>query len=102
MKVVILILSTCLLSIANGRKNKPLPFTCPEDVKGGIDPINDPSVRRQLDSSTYFEYRAALALVPCSATALQAFVEDNLNTEFTVAVAFIYDQPIEDLKYWLE
>merc|ERR1719367_1460495 len=100
--LITLLSTTCLISLSNGRRNKPLPFTCPQEIEGGNDPKEVEKIKRQLNQDDYLQYRAALALVPCTATAQKAFLEKDLNTEFTVAVAFIYDKSMEDLKYWLE
>ena len=91
-----------MINISNGRRNKPLPFTCPQEIRGGNDPKDVQNITSRLNQDDYLQYRAALALVPCTATAQKAFLEQDLGTQFTVAVAFIYDQSIEDLKYWLE
>ena len=91
-----------MISTSNGRRNRPLPFACPQEIEGGNDPKDVEKIKSVLNRDDYLQYRAALALVPCTATAQKAFLEENLGTQFTVAVAFIYDQSIEDLKYWLE
>merc|ERR1719367_14923 len=100
--LITLLSTACLISLSNGRRNKPLPFTCPQEIEGGNDPKDVEKIKRQLNQDDYLQYRAALALVPCTATAQKAFLEQDLDTEFTVAVAFIYDKSMEDLKYWLE
>ena len=79
-----------------------MPFTCPQEIEGGNDPKDVEKIKSRLNGDDYLQYRAALALVPCTATAQKSFLEKDLDTQFTVAVAFIYDQSIEDLKYWLE
>jgi len=100
--LVIPIVITCLINVSSGRRNEPLPFSCPKVVDGGIDPKETDLIKARLTDDRYRQYRAATALVPCAATAQKAYLEENLDTSFTVAVAYIYNKPIEDLKDWLE
>ena len=94
-----------------------LPFQCPYKVpKGSIEPsrtgiegggllpnlYQDGGLRRNT-SDVYAEYRAALALVPCDARAISVFTEPQIaNLDYTISVIYVYDQPVDDLKKWLE
>ena len=56
----------------------------------------------QTSRNFFKEYRAALALVPCDATAVRVFVEGDLETKFTIAVVYIYENSVRDLQDWLK
>ena len=56
----------------------------------------------EVSSNVYAQYRAALALVPCDARAISVFTENELGTNSTISVIFVYDKPVEDLKTWLK
>ena len=95
-----------------------LPFQCPyQTPEGNPKPTADLTVRGgggldpflyangDLDDetrNTYAQYRAALALVPCNARALSVFTKQQLGTNFTVAVLFVYEESVRDLKLWLK
>ena len=56
-----------------------------------------------VSSNFYKQYKAALALVPCDATALRVFTTDEIDgKEYTIGVIFVYDASVEALKNWLE
>ena len=83
-------------------------ITCPYDINDdtGIDPgiLGAPGVDlNEVSSSFYKQYKAALALVPCDATALRVFTPDNIKgKEHTIGIIFLYDKSVEALKKWLE
>lgn len=87
-----------------------LPITCPYDVGGidgpGIDPgfLGSAGVDlSKVSSNFYKQYKAALALVPCDATALRVFTTDEIGgKEFTIGIIFVYDASIKNQKEWLE
>ena len=85
------------------------PFTCPYEIPkgvGGLDPdLLGPSGTDNSKASKEFfaEYKAALAHVPCGTTVLKVFTEDQLpGKNYTVAVIFIYENSVDDIKKWLK
>ena len=105
---------SCVISVI---AESSLPFQCPYKVpEGNPQPTKDLTVRSfggldpllyengGLDDepkNTYAQYKAALALVPCNARALSVFPKQQLGTNFTVAVIFVYEKSVEDIKLWL-
>ena len=87
-----------------------LPITCPYDVGGidgpGIDPgfLGSSGVDlSEVTSNFYKQYKAALALVPCDATALRVFTTDEIEgKEFTIGIIFVYDASVQSMNEWLE
>ena len=102
----------------NVKSKEKLPFKCPYEVPEGTPtPSSDLTAQNvggleaslfengDLDDepiNTYAQYRAALALVPCNARALSVFPKDQLGSNFTVAVIFVYEKSVEELKQWLK
>ena len=95
-----------------------VPFKCPyQPPEGDPKPTTDLTIKAEggldpslftsggLDDepqSTYAQYRAALALVPCNSRALSVFPKDQLGSNFTVAVIFVYEKSVEEIKHWLK
>ena len=83
-------------------------ITCPYNItdSAGLNPGVLGAVGVDLSKVSngfYKQYRAALALVPCDATALRVFTTDQISgKEFTVGIIFVYDTSVEALKNWLE
>ena len=102
---VITIIFPILLGVTNGRttsKSGTLPFTCPLKFDDAIDPNLPDRVKGGFSDDVYLEYRAALAVVPCDADPKGVYIEESLNTEFTVSVVYLYDKSLRDLEEWLE
>ena len=84
------------------------PITCPYEISDdvGINPGVLGSGEIDLSgvsSNFYAQYKAALALVPCDATALRVFTTDEIEgKEFTIGIIFVYDSTVEAIKKWLE
>ena len=85
-----------------------LPITCPYGItdEEGIDPgvLGSAGVDlNKVSSNFYKEYKAALALVPCDATALRVFTTDDIKgKEYTIGIIFVYESSVEAIKNWLE
>ena len=86
-----------------------LPITCPYDGVSdgpGIDPgfLGSAGVDlSEVTSNFYKQYKAALALVPCDATALRVFTTDEIEgKEYTIGIIFVYDASVKTMKKWLE
>ena len=93
------------MGVTNGRttsKSGTLPFTCPLKFDDAYDPIIPDIVKGGFSDDVYLEYRAALAVVPCDADPKGVYIEESLNTEFTVSVVYLYDKSLRDLEEWLE
>ena len=96
----------CSYNVENS--SDKLPITCPYKVTD--DTGSDPGVLgsagvdlNKVSSNFYQEYKAALALVPCAATALRVFTTDQIEgKKFTIGIIFVYDSSVEAIKKWLE
>ena len=88
--------------------NKQLPIACPYDIDDDIgkDPgiLGRPGVDlSEVSSNFYKQYEAALALVPCDATAVRVFTTDDIEEkEYTIGVIFVYDKSVAAIEKWLE
>ena len=107
--LVYLLLVNCHIGQTSSTKDTHLPFTCPYDVpketKKGFNPGllgSKGTDLTKVSNNFYAEYRAAQALVPCDATPMRVFNEEELGKDYTVAVIFAYDSPVERLKKWLK
>ena len=84
------------------------PITCPYEIteEAGINPgvLGSGEIDlSQVSSNFYQQYKAALALVPCDATALRVFTTDEIEgKKFTIGIIFVYDSSVEAIKMWLE
>ena len=79
-------------------KDSPQPSSTGMDGGGLFDDLG-------LDTNTtdvYGQYRAALSLVPCDSQSISVFTTPFVNKTSTVSVIFVYDNPVDDLKKWLE
>ena len=101
----------------NKNMRQKLPFKCPNEVPEGVpQPKKDFKIRHNggldarlyetgdlddEDVNTYAQYRSALALVPCNARAVSVFTKDQLGTNYTVAVIFVYGNYLDEIKAWL-
>lgn len=103
-------MSCCTVSVVFGGSNSGLPFTCPFEIPedlpqpgqpdGGLEPTFNTD---RVDAGTNAQFRAAGALVPCDATAIQIFVEDDIPERFfSVSVIFVFSKVVEELKQWLK
>ena len=93
-----------------------LPFQCPYKVPenspqpsktgqggGGLFPkISELENLAANTSDVYAQYRAALSLVPCDATAISVFTTPLTKFKHIVSVIFVYEKAVEELKFWLE
>ena len=56
----------------------------------------------QVSSEFYSQFKAAGALVPCDAQAIQIYIETDIDTkESSVAVIYVFDRPVKKLEKWL-
>ena len=101
--------SNCVALVEKSPSNiYKLPITCPYAVTDGegIDPgvLGSPGVDLGMASANFYkQYKAALALVPCDATALRVFTTDEIEgKDFTIGIIFVYDASVDDIKEWLE
>jgi hypothetical protein len=85
-----------------------MPIICPYEVKdgAGIDPgvLGSTGVDlNKVSSNFYKQYKAALALVPCDATALRVFTTDEIEgKQYTIGIIFVYESSVAAIKKWLE
>ena len=85
-----------------------LPIICPYEItdEAGIDPgvLGSTGIDlSEVSANFYSQYKAALALVPCDATALRVFTTDEIDgKEYSIGIIFVYDSSVEDIKDWLE
>ena len=85
-----------------------LPITCPYKVtdEAGLDPgvLGSAGVDLSKVSANFFkQYKAALALVPCDATALRVFTTDDIDgKDYSIGIIFVYDSSVKAIKDWLE
>ena len=87
-----------------------LPIVCPYKVtdESGIDPGTPQagSIAKDLSkvSANFFkQYKAALALVPCDATALRVYTTDEIvGKEYTIGIIFVYEKSVDAIKEWLQ
>ena len=88
--------------------NDQMPIVCPYDIVDdvGKDPgiLGRPGVDLSTVSSNFYkQYQAALALVPCDATAVRVFTTDDIEEkEYTIGVIFVYDKSVAAIENWLE
>ena len=80
-----------------------LPFACPYRIpKNGLGGIVPNTSLSQVSSEFYSQFKAAEALVPCDARAIQIYIENDVyNKESPVAVIYVFDRPVKQLKKWL-
>ena len=107
--------SLVLYSLVTMVLGKQLPFQCPYKVPadsagpstrgesgGGLpSTLYEDGVLDQIDSDTYEEYKAALALVPCDARAISVFTNRLVAGKYAISVIYVYDKSVEKLKIWL-
>ena len=85
-----------------------LPIQCPYEITdpGGLDPGVRGSKGIDLDSvsANFFQqYKAALELVPCDATALRVFTTNEIEgKDYTIGIIFVYDASVTPIIKWLE
>ena len=85
-----------------------LPIQCPYEINddAGLDPgvRGSPGVDLDALSANLFkQYKAALELVPCDATALRVFTTDEIEgKDYTIGIIFLYDASVTPIKNWLE
>ena len=98
------------LSISDRTDSDELPFVCPYNVEdnfgfnpGGVG-LNSKGVDLEKVSKNFYkQYKAAFATVPCDATALRVFTEDQIpGKQYTVGSVFLYDKSVARLEKWLE
>ena len=98
--------TSCLYEL--DKSSYKLPITCPYRVNDeeGIDPgvLGSTGVDlNKVSNNFYKEYKAALALVPCDATALRVFTTDDIEGKaYTIGIIFVYESSVEAIKNWLE
>ena len=86
-----------------------LPIQCPyqnPNDDAGLDPgvRGSPGVDLDAVSANFFQqYKAALELVPCDATALRVFTTEEIEgKDYTIGIIFLYDASVTPIKKWLE
>ena len=107
--------TNCVVVVENTPSYQPsydstyeLPITCPYKVtdEAGLDPgvLGSAGVDLSKVSANFFkQYKAALALVPCDATALRVFTTDDIEGKaYTIGIIFVYESSVEAIKKWLE
>ena len=105
-----IVVSCCFVGVVFGESSDRLPFTCPYKIpKNLLQPGEEdggfaPNLNLDRVGSTFYaQYRAAQALVPCGANALQIFIEDDPeNRASSVAVIYVFDEAVDKLKSWLK
>lgn len=108
--MIVLGLSISVIGQQNELDSDNLPFVCPFNVEdnfgfnpGGVG-LNSKGVDLEKVSKNFYkQYKAAFATVPCDATALRVFTEDQIpGKQYTVGSVFLYDKSVARLEKWLE
>ena len=98
-----------MVEVVFGHYVERLPFTCPYKVSGELPQPGTPGGGRSPDfdvervnTGLYAQVRAARALVPCDAKAIQIFIVPDIpGKSYSVSAIYVFDKPVKELQKWL-